>query len=244
MIPKIIHYIWLGGNAEPKILKKCKASWKKFCPDFEIKRWDETNLDINCCKYCKDAYDSKKFAFASDVLRLDVLKNEGGIYLDIDVEIIKPLNDLLNNKLVCGFESEDYANPGVLIGCEKENSLVSELYEDYLKKDFVMSADFKNQLTLCKTFTEKLKEMGFEIKNKTQIIDGVAIYSSEYFSPKSLTDGKIRKTKNTYSIHHYAGTWIPKKVAFKSKILQLAKRLMGEKMVNKLKQRKKGKNAE
>ena len=106
MIPKVIHYIWLGGNPLPKIAEKCIESWKKFCPDYEIKRWDETNLDVNQYQFAKDAYDAKKFAFVSDVFRTEILYNEGGIYLDIDVELIKSIDDILqDNDCVMGFET-------------------------------------------------------------------------------------------------------------------------------------------
>lgn len=238
MIPKIIHYIWLGGKEEPKILEKCKKSWQKYCPDYEIKRWDESNLDINCCKYCKDAYDAKKFAFASDVLRFDILKKEGGFYLDIDVEIIKPLDDFLKFDLICGFENDSYIAPGLLLGCCKGNKIIEELYNDYFNKKFFVTSGMKKQVTICEIFSNKMKDFGFEINNTTQIKNNIAIYSAEYFCPKSMTDGKVRKTKNTYSIHHYASTWVPKRVVFKNKMLQFIKRLMGEKMVTKLKQRK------
>ena len=106
MIPKVIHYIWLGGKPLPKITEKCIESWKKYCPDYEIKRWDETNLDIDKYKFAKDAYEAKKFAFASDVFRTDILYKEGGIYLDVDVELVKPIDDLiLDVDCVMGFET-------------------------------------------------------------------------------------------------------------------------------------------
>ena len=99
MIPKTIHYIWLGKKREPKILKNCKKTWKKLCPDYTIKRWDEKNLNIDINKYCRQAYDAKKYAFASDVLRFDVLCKHGGIYVDIDVKMIKNFDNLLYKKL-------------------------------------------------------------------------------------------------------------------------------------------------
>ena len=107
MIPKIIHYIWLGGKPLPKIAEKCIASWKKYCPDYEIKRWDETNLNISQYQYAQDAYDAKKYAFASDVMRFDVLYKYGGVYVDIDVEILKPIDDLLDTSSFTGFEKNE-----------------------------------------------------------------------------------------------------------------------------------------
>lgn len=243
MIPKKIHYIWLGQKKEPKILKKCKASWKKFCPDFEIIRWDESNLNIECCEYCKNAYDAKKFAFASDVLRFDILHKEGGIYLDIDVELIKPIDDLLKHKIVCGFENDAYIAPGLILGCEKGNDLIKKLFDEYLDRDFYTTPGMKNQVTICGIFTDKLKEIGFKIDNTFQKIDGIAIYPSEFFCPKSMSDGKINITQNTYSIHHYASTWVPKRLVLKNKMLQFFKRILGKRLVDKLREKKKSKKS-
>ena len=226
----------MGGAPLPKIAEKCIESWKKFCPDYEIKRWDESNLNIDINKYCRQAYNMKKFAFASDVLRFEILKNEGGIYLDIDVELIKPLDEFLSSEMICGFETSNLINPGVLIGAAPNHKIVQELCEIYNAKEFVFNP--QNQETVCNITTNKLIEYGLTANNTMQSFDLFKAYPAEYFSPKSLTDGKIRKTKNTYAIHHFAGTWIGKKQKFKTKILQFAKRLMGEKLVNKLKNRK------
>ena len=122
MIPKIIHYIWLGGKPLPKIAEKCIASWKKYCPDYEIKRWDESNLDLDKYQFVKDALEAKKYAFASDVLRSDILYNNGGIYFDIDVELLKPIDDILNGvDCVMGFESSNMIAPGLVMATVKEN---------------------------------------------------------------------------------------------------------------------------
>ena len=239
MIPKIIHYIWLGGNDEPQILKKCKASWKKYCPDYEIKRWDESNLNIDCCNYCRQAYDTKKYAFASDVLRFYILKDYGGIYVDIDVEILKPIDELLKNEVFSGFETSGFVAPGLIIGAEPNNKFINEFIEDYNKINFEYNP--QKQVTICNLVTDKLMSYGLKCDNSTQNINGFVVYSSDYFSPKSLSDGKIRKTKNTLTIHHYEGTWLRKRDKFKSRILMFTKRLMGEKFVNKLKTKRKAK---
>ena len=235
-IPKVLHYIWLGGNPTPKIFNKCLESWKKYCPDWEIKRWDESNLDIDCCNYCRQAYNSKKIAFASDVLRFHILKNYGGVYVDIDVEFLKSIDELLVNKAFSGFESSNLVNPGVIIGAEPNHLIIKEILEEYSHKIF----EFKpgNQITVCNILTDKLKKYGLVCDNTTQDLGDFKVYASEYFSPKSLTDGKIRKTKNTMTVHHFEGSWLRKRDKIKSKILMLIKRLMGEKLVNKLKVKK------
>ena len=110
MIPKVIHYCWFGGNPLPELAQKCIASWKKYCPDYEIKEWNESNFDLNCCDYVREAYEAKKWAFVSDVARLYAMVHEGGIYMDTDVEVIAPLDSLLQYHAVSGFETEHYSN--------------------------------------------------------------------------------------------------------------------------------------
>ena len=106
MIPKKIHYFWFGGNEKPKSVVKCIDSWKKYCPDYEINEWNETNFDVHCMPFVEQAYEAKKYAFVSDVARLIVVYEQGGIYMDTDVEVLKPLDDLLDNYAYMSFENE------------------------------------------------------------------------------------------------------------------------------------------
>lgn len=237
MIPKVIHYIWLGGKPLPKIAEKCIKSWQKFCPDYKIKRWDETNLNIDKYQFVKDAIQAKKYAFASDVFRTEILYNEGGIYLDIDVEIIKPLDDCLKDKAcVMGFETSGLLNPGLILASEKHNEDLKNILEIYKNKEF--NVDNLAKSTVCYVYTEYFKQFGLLEENKTQTIGKTTFYASEYFSPKSLTDGKLRKTKNTLTIHHYCASWVKKSSKIKTKILQFIKRLMGPKLVEKIKNKR------
>ena len=208
MIPKIIHYIWLGGKEEPPILEKCKKSWKKFCPDYEIKRWDESNLDLSKYKFAKDAYEARKFAFASDVFRFDILNQEGGIYLDIDVELYKPLNEFLEFDWFMGFESESILNPGLIMGATPNYPALDRMLEIY-KNTTLNLSDLQNQTICILTTNFLVKNYGLKQNNTTQFFDEnkIAIFSTEYFCPKSVADGKIRKTKNTVSIHWYNMSW-------------------------------------
>lgn len=238
MIPKIIHYIWLGGKELPPIAKKCIASWQKYCPDYEIKRWDESNLDLDKYQFVKDALDAKKYAFASDVLRTDILYNNGGIYFDIDVELLKPIDLVLENvNCIMGFESSDLVAPGLIMASVQGNNDLLNILNIY--KDLKFDVNNLINLTVCEIFTKYFEKQGLVRENKTQKINNTIFYASEYFSPKNLTDGKIKKTKNTYAIHHYCASWIKKSVKFKTKIKQFIKRLIGEKLVNKLKNKRK-----
>ena len=113
MIPKKIHYFWFGGNEKPKSVKKCIDSWKKYCPDYEVIEWNESNFDIRCMPFVEQAYEAKKYAFVSDVARLMMIYEYGGIYMDTDVEVIKPLDNLLENKAYMGFENDENVASGL-----------------------------------------------------------------------------------------------------------------------------------
>ena len=237
-IPKVIHYIWLGGKPLPKIAKKCIKSWKKYCPDYEIKRWDESNVDLDSYKYIRDAYDAKKYAFASDCLRFDILNREGGIYLDIDVELIRPIDEFLNNKMFMCFENDKYVAPGLIIGTTKNNECLEKILDIYKTSKFDCS-DLTKMVTVCAIATNTLKEYGLIEENKTQELSCGTIYSSEYFCPKSMSDGKTTITDNTYSIHHYLGSWSTPWIRFKNKCIQLVKRIIGKKNVERIKRKMK-----
>ena len=124
MIPKVIHYCWFGGNELPELAMKCIDSWKKFCPDYEIKQWNEKNYDLDSSRYIKEAYKNKKWAFVSDYARLDIIYNNGGIYLDTDVELIGKLDEFLDEKCFLAAEREEYVNTGLGFGAEKGNVVI------------------------------------------------------------------------------------------------------------------------
>lgn len=221
-IPKKIHYIWLGGKEEPEILTKCKESWKKYCPDYEIIRWDESNLDLDCCEYCGQAYNSKKFAFASDVVRFDILYKEGGIYLDIDVELLKSLDDLLEHKCFMGFEHKGALNPGLIMGAQKKCKTVKELFDSYKEDKFIMEDGSFNMDTICTRTTHYLQNKGLKLDNTRQTIDEVEVYPTEYFCPINPITDKKKITDNTYSVHLYYASWFSRK----TKLKKLVKRIL------------------
>lgn len=212
MIPKKIHYCWFGGKEMPDDLKKCIDSWKKYMPDYEIIRWDESNYDTNKCDYIKEAYDAKKWAFVSDYVRLDVCYTYGGIYLDTDVEVIKSFDNLLELKAFCGFEigkkkQPNEVNTGLGFGMEKGFKLGRMFLEDYHLKHFKKSDGMYDMTPCPKIQTKILREKGLLLENKIQVIDGMTIFPTEYFCPMNQYNGKITITKNTYSIHRYFDSW-------------------------------------
>lgn len=220
MIPKIIHYIWLGGKPLPKIAEKCIESWKKFCPDYEIRRWDENNLDLDKYKFCRDAYNAKKYAFASDVLRTDILYQFGGIYFDIDVELIKPLDEVLDADCVMGFETSNLLAPGLIMATVKQNKDLLNILEYYKNLQFDIN-NLKQQV-VCDIFTKYYEDKGLIRKDKTQQIDGTKFYASEYFSPIDVITNKKHITKNTHSIHWYNASWYSSKQKFMKKVKKIA----------------------
>lgn len=208
MIPKVIHYCWVGGNPLPELAQKCINSWRKYCPDYEIKEWNESNYDFSKNKYMADAYKEKKWGFVPDYARFDIIYTFGGIYLDTDVEIIKPLDDLLDNKAILGFESKENVAAGLIIAGEKGIPLFKEMYEQYESLSFY-NPDGTLNLTPSPFYsTQVLLQHGLKQNNELQKIDDVTIYPTEYFCPKSIKTRLIQTTENSYTIHHYDGSWV------------------------------------
>jgi len=213
-IPKIIHYCWMGKNPKPPELIRFIKTWKKHMPDYEIIEWNEKNFDLHYNNYTREAYENKKWAFVSDVVRLYALFYYGGIYLDADVEVLKPLDNFLNHHAFSSFESGDPNNqepfiPTGLMGSEKRGQWVKELLDYYRWRFFVMPDGQLDMTPNPTPITNHTVEKYHVIRNnKFQDLGAVTIYPSEYFCPKSWKTGKVDITKNTYAIHHFAGSWL------------------------------------
>lgn len=207
-IPKIIHYCWFGGNPLPDKVKHCIESWKKFCPDYKIIQWDESNYDVNKIQYINDAYKEKKWAFVSDYARLDVVYNYGGIYLDIDVELKKNLDELLESSVFFAMEKQNMLiATGLGFGSEPLNLHIKNLLEIYNSLSFYKSDGTLN-LTPCTLYTtEYFEKLGYKTADVTQKIDGVVIFSSDYFCPMNFLDGSLNITEKTFGIHWYDASW-------------------------------------
>ena len=206
MIPKIIHYCWFGGKPLPEDAKKYIESWEKYCPDYKICRWDESTFDINEIPYVKEAYEAKKWAFITDYVRLYVLKNIGGIYMDTDVEVIKNLDCFLNEKGFSGFEKIDAVPTGIM-AAEKNHPFITELLHDYDNLHFLKDDGTLDLTTNVVRITNIAKKYGLKLNNEKQTINGFTFYPKEFFCPKSSRTLEIKLTNNTYTIHHFAGSW-------------------------------------
>lgn len=212
MIPKVIHYCWFGRNPIPEKFLNYMESWKKYCPDYEIIRWDEDNYRIEDKPlYVRQAYEAKKWAFVSDYARLDILYHEGGVYFDTDVELIRNIDQLLDNKGFCGFEKGETnvcIGLGLGMGAEKNNPILLDLMGAYKDKQLILS-DGSIDMTPINFYTESvLLPKGIKLIDKTQEIEGMKVYSSRYFGLGDVwTGGAKSLTKDTYSIHHYGSSW-------------------------------------
>ena len=232
MIPKIIHYCWFGGNELSDKELYCINSWKKFCPGYEIRRWDEKNFDVNSNRYCKEAYERKKWAFVSDYARFKILYEEGGLYFDTDVEIIKSIDDVVEKGPFFGFERADidYAvNPGLGMGAERHNNVYKEILQYYDNTTFIREDGKENLTTVVKLVTTVFQKHGLKSDSEIQNINGFCLYPYDYFSPMDYRTGKIMFTENTRSIHHYSGSWLtPLQLKIQEKQYKLVK-IFGEK---------------
>ena len=243
-IPKIIHYCWFGGKELPKSAKKCIRSWQKYMPDYEIKRWDESNFDINLCKFTTEAYSKGKYAFVSDVARFWILNKYGGVYFDTDVEVIRPFDDIVNEGPFMGLElpynASSFAHeigiaPGLGMGAVPEMPFYGEMLDFYSKSSFINDDGSLNLTPIGKYVSRLLCAHGLENKKGIQTVADINIYPNDYFCPKSITNGKITLTQNSHSIHHFDASWLPRgkrmKIIMSVRYPKLTKKLLAIKSI-------------
>lgn len=218
MIPKIIHYCWFGKNPMPKEFEDNIATWRKNCPDYEFICWNEEKFDVFSVEYVKRAYQMKKYAFVSDYIRLYALFHYGGIYLDTDVELFKPLDCFLKHRYFMGrdrksksIEAEEVGTG--LIGSEKNYAWLKEILDVYNSDQLFAPNDKIYLQTINWVMTAHLfAKKGFRKDNTLQVLDeGLTIYPTTFFSPMDYKTRRIYKTENTYAVHKYAGSWEDKR---------------------------------
>lgn len=206
-IPKMIHYCWFGGNELSELAEKCIASWNKFCSDYQIIEWNETNFDIKSApQYVREAYALKKWAFVSDYVRLWALVEHGGVYMDTDVELLRPIDCFLENHAFSGFETPQSVPTGIM-GAEKGFSLFQNLLETYSEKRFILKDGTLNTETNTVQITRFISKYDFSFNDSYQLVCGMAFYPHDFFCPKDYYTEKIKLTKNTFAIHHFAKSW-------------------------------------
>ena len=209
MIPKIIHYCWFGGAPLTEAAKGYIDSWRRYCPDYEIIEWNESNFDVAQNDYCREAYEEKKWAFVSDYARLWVIYEHGGIYMDTDVEIVRPLDPLLEHQVFMGFENNRSVSIGTF-GAEKKNNVIAEFLSAYDVRHFRKADGGFDMMTNLRLVTGILtRQYGVKLNGKKQHLEGgVVIYPMESFIAKDYRTGWILRDGSTYAIHHYASSWV------------------------------------
>lgn len=220
MIPKIIHYCWLSNDPIPEFLQKCMESWKTYLPDYQFIHWSFERFDKDSSLWVKQAFENKKYAFASDYIRLYALYHYGGIYLDMDVEVIKSFNPFLSLKTILCYESypENTYPEVAAFGAEKEADWIKECLEYYCNREFITAKGEFNITPLpqvIKKILEKRKYKFIKVSSIDESLNvtkdkNIGIFTSDYFSPKSYKTNLIKLTQNTICIHHFAGTWTSK----------------------------------
>lgn len=207
-IPKVIHYCWFGKAPKPELIKQCMDTWKEFLPDYEIIEWNESNFNINCCPYVREAYNSKKWAYVTDYVRLWCLSMFGGIYLDADVQIVKPLDRFLKYKCFTGHETDRLLLASVL-GAEKHHPWINYLLLYYQNAEFnphYLTPNTHIVTDLSQHLIERT-DYGF-----TYLKDSVVIFPITYFAGWNHQLMHPIITEDTYSIHHFCGSWTSRKV--------------------------------
>ena len=224
MIPKTVHYCWFGRGEKPKLARKCIASWKKFCPDYEIIEWNEENFDVSMNGYTKMCYEEKKYAFLSDYARLVIVAEHGGVYFDIDVELVKSPDELLSKDAFFGFENEAYVNTGLGFGSVSHGSVVEAMLAEY---DTLLNG--KNGTIGCpKLNTKALVKLGLVQNGLEQKVQDAVIYPPVFFNPYDSATGELNRTRETISIHWYAASWMSKRQKMRGAISKPLHRLLGK----------------
>lgn len=231
MIPKIIHYCWFGGKPLPKSAEKCIASWKKYLPGYEIKRWDESNFDVNAIPYTREAYAACKYAFVSDYARFWILYHYGGVYFDTDVEVIRPIDDIINRGGFLGVESNRNGiytvNPGLGFAATQGTAVIGEMMNLYSTFHFINTDGALDLKNIVEITTDYLSSKGLQNTDEIQECRGFTIYPKDYFCPIDYDTRELKITENTRTIHHYAESWVPRSTRFKNALSRLfGKRFM------------------
>jgi hypothetical protein len=230
-IPKKIHYCWFGGNEKNELVRLCIQSWEDKLDGYEFIEWNETNFPINDVKndFVKLAYKNGSWAFVSDYVRLWVLLNEGGIYFDTDVEVIKNIDLLLANETFIGFE-DDITLASCVIGSVPNSNFINEIFMQYSDLEYK-----SNMSPNVRMITDIAISRGLKLNGNNQIIRGnVKVYSKDYFSPKNYITGESIITKNSVCIHHFNGSWLKNHSTFKNKLKYYFYKSLGQRIYSKL----------
>jgi len=207
-IPKKIHYCWFGGKELPEKNREWINTWKKYCPDYEIIEWNESNYDYKKNEFMYEAYKAKKWGFVPDYARLDIIYNHGGIYLDTDVEIIRTIDDLLYQDAFAGVDGTNKISLGLGFGAVKNHKMIGELMEMYSNIHF----DRENMIAAPIFEKSFFEQKGYLSNGEYQLIENMTIYPEKVLSGKCIFTGAVLPTDKTFTIHHYDASWKDKDI--------------------------------
>lgn len=230
MIPKVIHYCWFGRNPLPKMANKCFVSWKKYLPEYEIKEWNEDNFDVNIIPYTKDAYADGKYAFVSDYARFWILYHYGGVYFDTDVEVIKPMDDIIAKGPFMGLEipgDDCKIAPGLGLAVESGNPIYETILEGFEKLNYHLPNGSRNPYTMIPMVTDIMESRGLNGSESVQDVDGIFVYAPDYFNPLDDATGRLWKTDNTRTIHWFMKSWMANQSPIKVWTKRMIRRVIG-----------------
>ncbi len=221
MIPKIIHYCWFGRGEMPELAQRCIASWHKYMPDWEYKLWNEDNFDVNAVPYTKEAYEAKKYAFVSDYVRLWALEREGGLYMDVDFEVYRPFDDLMQYNAFAGCEGSKHlpVMMGVVASCAG-GIWVKEMLDAYQNRHFIKPDGSFDMTTNVQFITDIMSKNGFVQNGEEQDYEDLHVFPVDYFCPRHTT-GEYIRTNNTYCEHLGLGSWTETGGGWKAKVGRL-----------------------
>ncbi len=226
LIPKTIHYCWFGNGKKPKLAQRCISSWRKYCPNYEIIEWNESNFDLDQYPYLRWCYDNKKWAFLSDFARLLIVQQYGGIYFDTDVELVRNLDDLLKCEAFYGFENNENINTGEGFGSIAGHITVVAMIEEYLQLKPDSSGNFF--MVKCPAMnTKALIPFGLKLDGSRQSVAGAEVFPEDYFNPYDDPTGLLHKTVNTISIHWYSKSWMGKTTILRGRLTKPLHRIFG-----------------
>ena len=241
MIPKIIHFCWLSDDDYPNSIKECLESWQKFLPDYEFIHWDTKRFNLESNIWVKQAFEEKKYAFAADYIRLYAVYNYGGIYLDMDVEVLKKFDDLLNLPYFIGSEGGGIIEAGVF-GAVAKTSWIGDCLNYYSDKSFINLNGSFNTLTLPRIMMAQITEnreviqahmLDFSISEQYSDDNFLIMLPKDFFCAKNQGTGVIETTNNTYCIHHFAMSWVPKSnLLFLSNFKRALIKIFGVKVIS------------
>ena len=210
MIPKIIHGIWFSGDPLPDLYKRCLESWKRYAPDYEIRIWDLETYRCDDCLFFEQAIADRNYSFASDYARADILYKYGGIYMDLDVEMLRPIDDLLYNDAYMSFESIDRIECGSGMGAKPANPIIGQICDSYKSRPYFNKDGIWDNSTCPVRYTKVIEKHGLIKNGGFQFVEDITVYPFEVLTGKSFDTGICYNTELSYTLHHHNGSWIPR----------------------------------